>query len=100
MLNRNSEAISDFTKHLEVNHTKSAEILNSIAVSYIRLKEYEKALDVLSQAIAMETKGPFYLNRSIVYRELGQKAEARADALKAKSRGTTVDENFMKSLGQ
>lgn len=85
MLNRNRDAILDFQRHMEVNRRESADILNSIAVSYMRLKEFDKALEILSKAIAMEGKGPFYLNRSIVYRELGRKAEADADALRAKS---------------
>ncbi len=97
-VNRNNEAISDFNKHMEVNHKRSADILNSIGISYLDMKEYEKALDVLSQAITLEPKGPFYLNRSIALRELGRKAEARDDALKAESLGTAVDKNFMNSL--
>jgi len=90
-MNRHEEAITDFTRHMEVNHKKNADILNSIGVSYLRLKEYDKALDVISQAIDMGPKGAFYLNRAIAYKELGRKAEAKADAIKAEAMGTVVN---------
>jgi tetratricopeptide (TPR) repeat protein len=84
-MNRDNEAISDFYKHMAVNHKESADILNSIAISYNKLKEFDKVLDVLSQAIALEPRELFYLNRAIAYKELGRMAEARADGIKAES---------------
>ena len=99
-MHRDKEAIADFYKHMEVNHSESADILNSIALSYMELKQFDKALKVLIRAIELESKGAFYLNRSIAFKELGRKAEARADALKAESLGMSVDKNYMNSLGQ
>jgi len=95
MTNRDKEAIADFYRHMEVNHEESADILNSIAISYMKLKEYDNALEVLSKAIGKEGKGTFYLNRAMVYRELGRITEARADKLKAGSLGATVNKDFM-----
>jgi hypothetical protein len=64
----------------------------------MKLTEYGKALDVLSKDIGKEDKGTFHLNRAMVYRELGRKTEARADALKAESLGATVDKDFLNSI--
>jgi tetratricopeptide (TPR) repeat protein len=98
MLNRNQEAIADFYRQMEVNHLESADILNSIAVLYTRLKDYDKAIDVLSKAIAKESKGVYYLNLAVVYREQGRNADARSAANKAISLGAKVDSNFMNSI--
>ena len=95
---RNAQAIEDFYMHIEINPSGSADILNAIAVSYIRLKDYQRALDVLSQAIKAEEKGMFYMNRAIAYRRLERKQEALTDALKARSLGYPVDQNFINSL--
>ncbi len=94
------KAIADFYKQMEVNHKESADLLNAIAVSHLRLKQFDKALEILNKAIGMEEKGAFFLNRSIAYSQTGRKAEARADALKAQSMGTAVDEKYLQSLNQ
>ena len=93
-----TEAIMDFYKQMEVNHEQPAEILNSIAVSYIELNEFENALKVLSQAIEGKGLGASYLKRAIVYNKLGHNSEALSDARKAESLGVTVDKDFMNSL--
>ncbi len=99
-INQNDKAIADFYKQMEVNHKESADLLNSVAVSHMRQNQFGKALEILNKVIGMEEKGPFYLNRSIVYSQLGRKAEAKADALKAQAMGVKVNENYLGSLGK
>jgi len=92
------KAIADFYKQMEVNHKESADLLNSIGISHLRQKQYDKALEVLTKAISLKEIGTFYMNRSIVYSQLGRKAEARADALKAQAMGVKVDQGYLNSL--
>jgi len=44
------------------------------------------------------TQGAFFLNRSIAYNELGDKAKAQQDALQAQRLGIQVGENYLESL--
>jgi tetratricopeptide (TPR) repeat protein len=97
---QNDKAIADFYKQMEVNHKESADLLNSIAVSYIRQNIFDKALDVLTKAINLEEKGIFYMNRSMVFSQLGRKAEAKDDALKAQSMGVKVEQGYLDLLGR
>lgn len=99
-INRHPEAIADFYRHMEVNHQQSADILNSIAISYLRQKDFKNALKVLTQTIDLDPQGIYYRNRALVYGELGRRAEAKADALKAQSLGTIIDPKFLNSLGK
>jgi len=98
--NQHDKAIDDFYKQMEVNHKESADLLNSIAVSHLRQNQFNKALEVLNQAIGIEEKGTFFLNRSIVYSQIGRKAEARADALKAQAMGVKINQDYLNSLGK
>ncbi len=97
--NQHEKAIADFYKQMEVNHKQSADLLNSIAISHMRENRFGQALEILNKAIGMEEKGAFFLNRSIVYSQLGRKAEARADALKAQKMGASVNQAYINSLG-
>ena len=97
-LDRNNEAIADFYRQMEVNQKESVDYLNSIAGLHIRQKEFGKALDVLTRAIALEENGIFYRNRAFVYYQLGRRPEALADALKAQSLGAAVDKGFIEAL--
>ena len=92
------EAIRDFNKHLEVNQNRDADILNSIGISYLNLKNYDSALAIFSEAIQQKQLGAFYSNRAMAYFSLGKKAEARSDVAKAESLGFAVNEGFKKTV--
>lgn len=97
-LGRHTEAIADFTKQMEVNRETSADMLNSIAISYLNSSEFDKAIDFLNRAIRIKEEGAYFLNRAIAYYQKGDKANARADALKAQSLGMQLDRSFMASV--
>jgi protein O-mannosyl-transferase len=97
-LGRHREAILDFTKQMVINCAESAAALGSMAASYINLKEYEKALELLTRAISMNEDGRCYFNRAIAYVYIGRKSEALQDALRARSLGFAVDPSFINSL--
>jgi hypothetical protein len=59
----------------------------------------QDALGYINRAIQMYGDPEFYLNRSYTYNGLGNRENARKDALTAKQNGVQVDPTYAASLG-
>ncbi len=92
------KAIDDFNMHMQINHLRDADIINSIGVSYLNLKKYDSAVTEFSEAIRMKEDGVYYSNRAIGYFYMGKKTEAINDVNKSESLGVKVNDVFKASL--
>jgi hypothetical protein len=63
------------------------------------LGKNNEALSYIDRALKINVKGPFLLNRSFTYYNLGNIEMARKDALEAKRNGVQLDAVYASSLG-
>jgi tetratricopeptide (TPR) repeat protein len=98
MMKEYQKSIDDNEKYLEIK-PNDADIINSIAVGYLNLKEYNKALAASNKCISLDpAKGAFFMNRSAIFNAAGDKKRALDDALIARKLGFRVDDNYISSL--
>lgn len=92
-------AIKDYNKVLRLKSDESLAYGNR-GTAYYKLGKHEQAIKDLTQCVKLNPKGAgsYYLNRSFVYRDMGDKANALKDAQKAQSLGTPVDDNYLNSV--
>ena len=62
-------------------------------------QKYPEALADFNNAIHINPKGHYYLNRSICYYKLGNVTKAKLDAQIAMQKGEPVPDNYRKTLG-
>lgn len=68
-------------------------------IIHARRKEYDQALADLTKAIALDPQsGSHYFNRSMVYKEQGDKVRAFNDAQAARAVGFPVDDSYFRGL--
>ncbi|MCX6258445.1 MAG: tetratricopeptide repeat protein [Bacteroidia bacterium] len=98
-LNRENEAIGDFRRQMSIVPDSSGDMWNTIGCAYLKMKDFNAALDAFNHAIQIFNNGVFYFNRAITYYQLKQFDQACRDALKSKSLGYNVSPEFMKVAG-
>jgi tetratricopeptide (TPR) repeat protein len=82
-LGKKEEAISDFTKCLDIKEDYLAALLNR-GLAYMNLNNYEKALIDLDKAIKVDPTEPAcFLNRAVLFRSMGKFEESCRDAKKS-----------------
>jgi tetratricopeptide (TPR) repeat protein len=91
-------AIRDWQKFLEYEHD-AADVMNTIGLCYRMMGKNQEALGYINRAIQLIADPAFFLNRSYTYNNLGNKENARKDALTAKQNGVQVDAAYAASLG-
>jgi tetratricopeptide (TPR) repeat protein len=97
--NQPDKALTDFDKSLSINPNVDFTwgYRGILLMSY--LKKYKEAVADFSKAIALNPQqGYYYSNRSYCYFYLGDKANARADALIAIQKGMSFPDDYRKSL--
>jgi tetratricopeptide (TPR) repeat protein len=93
----------DFETYLKFNPNEMG-IRNYYGVCFFQLGLYEDALNIFSQNITTATAlrdpelGTYYMNRSLAYNGLGNKAKALEDANRAKANGYNVPDNYFQML--
>jgi len=97
-LNRNADAIKDFEKVLQFE-PGAADMYNTIGICYRLLGKFQEALVAINKAIQLNTDPHFYMNRSYAYFGLKNNEQAKADALKARQGGITIEANYARSIG-
>ena len=110
-LNRNAEAIKDFEKFLQYE-PDVPDIYNTIGICYRVISKFPEALAAINKAIELDqaqksakaghpvtADAHFFMNRSYAYSGLKNMEQARADALRARQGGITIEANYAKSLG-
>ena len=91
-------AIRDYQKYLEF-YPNNADFHNAIGVAYQRLNDWTASITAFDQAIRLTpNQGLFYLNRSYSKNARGQRAEAYADAQRARQLGAAVDAAYWQTL--
>jgi protein O-mannosyl-transferase len=91
------KALADLDRFLQVKPA-DADIINFKGLALQRLNRMEEAEREFTRSIQLEPKGAFYHNRSLLYNQLGRKAQALEDALKAKSLGANVPQSYLDGL--
>ena len=82
-LGKKEEAISDFTKCLNIKKDYLAALLNR-GLAYMNLSNFDKALIDLNEAIKLKPTEPAcFLNRAVLYRSIGKFEESCRDAKKS-----------------
>jgi Flp pilus assembly protein TadD len=97
--NQSEKALDDFNKSISINPNVDYAwgYRGILLMSY--LKKYKEAVADFSKAIALNPQsGYYYSNRSYCYFNIGDKANARADALIAIQKGMTFPDDYRKSL--
>lgn len=69
------KAISLYQKSIETQGSEACSLYNS-AVCYIKLKEYDKAIELLKQAIDIKMDHKYLFNLAYCYSLLGDNAKA------------------------
>jgi protein O-mannosyl-transferase len=98
-------SMRDFETYLKYNPNEMG-IRNYYGVCFFQLGLYEDALNIFSQNITTATAlrdpelGTYYMNRSLAYNGLGNKAKALEDANRAKANGYNVPDNYFALLNQ
>jgi protein O-mannosyl-transferase len=96
-------SMRDFENYLKYNPNDLG-IRNYYGVCFFQLGLYQDALNIFSQNITTATAsrdpelGTYYMNRSLAYNGMGNKAKALEDANKAKANGYTVPDNYFQML--
>lgn len=97
-LEKYEKTIEDYTKIIELN-PNNPDILNAIGLSYHRLKKYQQAITEFNRAISInDTKGAYFMNRSLAFNSIGDKINALKDALRAQQLGHNVNPNYINFL--
>ena len=91
-------AIRDWQQFLQYE-PDAADVINTIGLCYRMLGKNQEALGYINQAIQMLGDPAFFLNRSYTYFNLGNRENAKRDALTAKQNGVQVDAAYAASLG-
>ena len=97
-MQRFEESIKDWQVLLQFE-PMNADIMNSIGLCYRMLGKNNEALSYINNAITINAKGPFYLNRSLTYFNLKNIDMARRDAIEARKNGVQLDTAYTSSLG-
>jgi tetratricopeptide (TPR) repeat protein len=74
-LNQNQAAIDDFYTHMKIKPDTTGDVWNAIGVSYMRLKDYPRALACFNKAIKLSNNKVFLNNRGYVISQLGKKPQ-------------------------
>ncbi len=92
------KAISDYKKAISIA-SDQVNVYNNLANAYYQNNQLQAAINTYSDMIRLfpDFVDGWY-NRSIVYFQLGEKGKALKDALKAKSLGKTVSQNYLDQL--
>lgn len=91
-------SLADCNRLLEMD-PQVANIINFRGTLYQKLGRMQEAETDFNQSIQLEPNdGSFYLNRSAFYQQNGNNTKALQDALKARSLGANVDDNYINSL--
>src|SRR6187402_313784 len=97
-MQRFDDAIKDWEVLLRFE-PGNPDIMNTIGLCYRMLGKNNEALSYIDSALTITVKGPFLLNRSLTYYNLGNIEMARKDALEAKKNGVQLDAAYASSLG-
>jgi tetratricopeptide (TPR) repeat protein len=97
-LGKTIESIEDFKSYL-VLKPNDEKVLASIAIAYQSLGRYQESIEWIGKAIIEKPDfGNYYYIRSQIYNIMNQKDLALADALKARTLGTEISPDYIKSL--
>jgi len=91
-------AIRDWQQFLQYE-PDAADVINTIGLCYRMLGKNQEALGYINRAIQLIPDPAFFLNRSYTYNNLGNRENAKKDALTAKQNGVQVDAAYAASLG-
>jgi tetratricopeptide (TPR) repeat protein len=92
------KAIEDFKQYL-IYEPNDERVYSSIAISYQSLGRNMEAIEWMGKAIALKPDfGNYYYIRSQIYKIVGNRSLALADALKANSLGTEISPGYISSL--
>lgn len=92
------KTIEVFQRSLKIR-PDNADILNDVGLAYYQLKELDQALQTYNRAIRLNgSKGLYYLNRSYVYKDKGDKPNALKDALMAQKLGSRLNPEYLEGL--
>jgi len=92
------EAVNDFTLLLK-SYPDNDQAYYNRGMAYYYLTNFDDAIVDYNRALKINlTNASAYLNRSVAYKAKGQKGLALKDALKARSLGYNVNENYINEL--
>ena len=98
MSNMPDSALFYWSKGLKINPNFHQAYSNRGTVLSNSFQRYDEALHDFNKAIELNSKGDYYLNRSITYFKMGNIELAKKDALEAKRLGTKISEAYAIAL--
>jgi protein O-mannosyl-transferase len=100
-LQRFQDAVNDFLKVQELmpDDPGFPDVYNTIGICLRNLKKFPESLEYINKAIALNPDPHFFMNRSYTYNGMGNKEQAKNDALKAKQGGLQINQAYATSLG-
>jgi len=97
-LGKTEESIADF-KHYLAFQPDDETVIMSIALAYKKIGRYDESLEWMNKALALKPDfGYYYFYRSQIFKLLGERAKALADAQKAQELGIQVPPKYIMSL--
>jgi tetratricopeptide (TPR) repeat protein len=98
-LSERENAIRDYQTYLGFK-PEDDRVYSSIGVDYQYMGKFQESIPWFEKGMQWNpSTGLHYNNRAYSYNALGDKEKARADILKARELGFSVNQQFMKSLG-
>ncbi len=92
------QAISDFTKALEIN-PRYAYAYNNRGLTYWNKGQYDQAISDFTKALEINPRdADAYVNRGVAYMSIGQYDKAWEDVDKAQDLGYKINPQFLKNL--
>ncbi|MBF0532907.1 MAG: tetratricopeptide repeat protein [Candidatus Omnitrophica bacterium] len=98
LLGRYQESIADLTQALEIEPGNWG-VLSLRATIYGKIQQWKLAIADLDQVIRQDpANAKAFLKRSLCYQALGQKDQARVDAIMARHLGLNVEPEYLEQL--
>lgn len=97
--NMPDSALKYYSMCIEVSPNTDLALNSRGSLLLNHFKNYREAIADFDKAIRLNPKGDYYLNRSYAYYYLGEFEKARADAIKAREKGITLQEDYKQLIG-
>jgi len=96
--NMPDSSLENFNKCLSISPNVDYALNNRGSLLFNNFGRYDEAIADFTKAISINPEGNYYLNRSYCYYKKGDLANARADAMIARSKGMQIRDDYKKLI--